>query len=276
MGATAGGQPRRSQAAAPASQQQGGVSRMQPASATPIAQATPLAGAGAQSAAAPASRLPVVQGTLLGPEASARLNVESKLRERWAPVLQPVVDDTNKQLEVQRQFEGAVEKVDAELQRLQSVAEQHAQDEAELAAMETELQEFMGSQSQEEVDVDSLQEQLDPHSSAVLERLSEELALEDLLAALDELLAEKKITIDDFMREVRDASRRQFICRMERQKAAGLATAAAAPPVAEATPAVSGAVTGSVALATASPVVAGHAAPTAARPVARGRVLVAA
>lgn len=251
-----------------------GRAEPRPAAATP-----PLASR--QPPAAASGRMPVVQGTLLGPQASARREVESRVKQRWDTVLGPIVDDTNKQLQTQRQLEQAATEVDAELAALTMDAERLTREEAGLATVEVELRDFVESKSAEEdVDTSCLQEQLDPNSAIVLERLSEELALEDLLVALDDLLEEKKISTDDFMREVRDASRRQFMCRMERQKAAGLVAADAAPLLAESVPIpperVSDATAGAAVVATAMPVAAAPAAPAAARAAApRGRALVA-
>lgn len=60
--------------------------------------------------------------------------------------------------------------------------------------------------------------------------LAEELALDELLVSLDELLAAHKITIEDFLREVREVSRRQFLCRAQRLKSANIAAASAPGP----------------------------------------------
>merc|ERR1712060_909598 len=68
----------------------------------------------------------------------------------------------------------------------------------------------------------------DPDSDQALDCLAEELALEEMLVCLDELFAAQKLGLDDFLREVRDVSRRQFIVRAQRLKSA-TASAAAAP-----------------------------------------------
>merc|ERR1712039_951244 len=70
----------------------------------------------------------------------------------------------------------------------------------------------------------------DPDSEQALESLAEELALEELLVSLDDLFAAQKISLDDFLREVRDVSRRQFIVRAQRLKSASVAAAAAPMP----------------------------------------------
>lgn len=70
----------------------------------------------------------------------------------------------------------------------------------------------------------------DPDGQQVVDSLAEELALDELLVALDELLAGKKITLEDFLREVRDVGRRQFLCRAQRLKSAAVVAAAAPAP----------------------------------------------
>lgn len=72
----------------------------------------------------------------------------------------------------------------------------------------------------------------DPDSDQALECLAEELALEELLVCLDELFGAQKLALDDFLREVRDVSRRQFIVRAQRLKSANASAAAAPLPTA--------------------------------------------
>eukprot|EP00408_Alexandrium_pacificum_P045933 CAMPEP_0171267084 /NCGR_PEP_ID=MMETSP0790-20130122/58977_1 /TAXON_ID=2925 /ORGANISM="Alexandrium catenella, Strain OF101" /LENGTH=330 /DNA_ID=CAMNT_0011735811 /DNA_START=27 /DNA_END=1017 /DNA_ORIENTATION=+ len=70
----------------------------------------------------------------------------------------------------------------------------------------------------------------EPDGQQISDSLAEELALDELLVALDELLAGKKITLEDFLREVREAGRRQFMCRAQRLKSASVVAAAAPAP----------------------------------------------
>ncbi|CAK0895446.1 unnamed protein product, partial [Prorocentrum cordatum] len=77
-----------------------------------------------------------------------------------------------------------------------------------------------------ELDPDRLAERADPDLVQLLALLAEEQAIEEYLVALDELLAAKRLGLDVFLTEVREAGRRQFLCRVQRQK---LAAAIAAP-----------------------------------------------
>ncbi|CAJ1356127.1 unnamed protein product [Effrenium voratum] len=132
--------------------------------------------------------------------------------------------------------------VAAEETKMKDAVQQAAGQKAQLAKMELELRAFLEAEAGLEHDPDAALNSLDADRRQVLDCLSEEMALEELLTALDELLAEKKIAAADFMREVREVSRRQFLCKMMRQKAAkavagsetsGLADAL---PMAHATP----------------------------------------
>lgn len=78
-------------------------------------------------------------------------------------------------------------------------------------------------------DPDELGDAVDLDDQQALDCLAEELALDEFLIALDELLGAHKITLEDFLREVRDVSRRQFLCRRQRLKSIAV-SAASAPP----------------------------------------------
>lgn len=99
-------------------------------------------------------------------------------------------------------------------------AERGGRVEKELRAAEAALREFVARYVGHELDPDQLPGKADPDCQQVLDLLAEELALDDLLIALDELLAARKISLDVFLAEVRDVSRRQFQCRALRQKTA--------------------------------------------------------
>jgi|Transcript_82442 ESCRT-I complex subunit TSG101 len=97
------------------------------------------------------------------------------------------------------------------------------------------LKEQLDTQEQLQAeDLDDLGGTNDSDNQQALNCLAEELALGELLIGLDELLAAQKITLEDFLREVRDVSRRQFLCRAQRLKSAAVSAAAApAPEVAD-------------------------------------------
>eukprot|EP00928_Gymnodinium_smaydae_P080137 TRINITY_DN63908_c0_g1_i1.p1 TRINITY_DN63908_c0_g1~~TRINITY_DN63908_c0_g1_i1.p1 ORF type:complete len:387 (+),score=79.74 TRINITY_DN63908_c0_g1_i1:67-1227(+) len=190
------------------------------------------------------SRVPVVQAQIVGPaqqpvvaqvvrltespkEAAVR-SVTALARQRWPVVLKPVVDEANKQLRKKMELEQHALKVEDELRSLKESGEKNARHEAELREMEAELRRSVEALQVEEPDSDTLLAGMEPDAVQVLDDLAEEMALEEFLVALDDLLAGGQISIDDFMREVRDVGRRQFMVRLQRQKAAAVAVGATA------------------------------------------------
>jgi len=103
------------------------------------------------------------------------------------------------------------------------------------ARLVKELKEQLDMQEQLQAeDLDDVGVTNDADNQQALNCLAEELALGELLIGLDELLAAQKITLEDFLREVRDVSRKQFLCRAQRLKSAAVSAAAApAPEVAD-------------------------------------------
>eukprot|EP00929_Paragymnodinium_shiwhaense_P096573 TRINITY_DN5819_c0_g1_i1.p1 TRINITY_DN5819_c0_g1~~TRINITY_DN5819_c0_g1_i1.p1 ORF type:complete len:388 (+),score=83.88 TRINITY_DN5819_c0_g1_i1:120-1283(+) len=213
------------------------------------ATARPAATVAATVVATPVSR-PSVAAVSAGPSAQEQgvKTVTASARQRWHTVMKPYSDEVNKQLKEEAELKAEADKAEVELRELQAAAERHKQHEAELAALQVGLQAFIEANAGKEPDPDKLRESLDADNRQVLDCLSEELALEEMLIALDDLLAGRKIGIDDFMREVRDVSRRKFMCSVQRQKAAAaVATAAGvmsetsgSTPVSEALPAARG------------------------------------
>jgi len=122
--------------------------------------------------------------------------------------------------------------VEEQLAILKAEEARHQEQVQQVEALEAQLGAFVAANEGKEPDPDDLREDLDADSRQVLDLLAEELSLEEFLVAMDELLAARKISIDDFMREVRDVSRRRFMCQVLRQKseaAVRRATEEAAP-----------------------------------------------
>lgn len=208
---------------------------------TPAAQSLQSASAGYPAARAQA--VPVVQARPMdrAPTAQTRMakELETKANEVWNKEIKAIVDDTNQQLARLTKLEEESEKADAEIVRLQSAAEAHKEREAELGVMEQSLRTFVEENRGKEPDPDSFADNLDGDTEQVLNLLAEELACEDFLVALDELLTAGKISMEDFLRETRNVSRDQFMLKAKRNKAAAAvaqasgvqaATAAVAAP----------------------------------------------
>mmetsp|Transcript_76646 Transcript_76646/g.144408 ORF Transcript_76646/g.144408 Transcript_76646/m.144408 type:complete len:398 (+) Transcript_76646:19-1212(+) len=227
-------------------------------SATPRQQHTYAATQSLQTTSAyPATRaqaMPVVQAHSIAPNRHTEKarELEKKAKEVWNKEIKAIVDDTNQQLARLAKLEEQSEKADAEIVRLQSAAAAHKEREAELAAMEQSLQNFVKENRGKTPDPDSFTDNLDGDSEQVLNLLAEELACEDFLVALDELLTAGKISMEDFLRETRNVSRDQFMLKAKRTKAAAAVAQAAGVPV----PAAAAPVAPAALVAPAAPVVA--------------------
>merc|ERR1719382_2387583 len=150
------------------------------------------------------------------------------LRERWTLALDPMVDDITAQVDRKASLQAAAAKVGGQIEDLKRAAVDAGRDAEDLKSKEEELRKFLESQGPSGPDAVGMREAQDPDTQQVLSCLAEEHALEEFLVALDDLLAAKLITLDDFLREVRDVSRKQFMCKTQRQKAAAAVVAAAA------------------------------------------------
>mmetsp|Transcript_58637 Transcript_58637/g.113127 ORF Transcript_58637/g.113127 Transcript_58637/m.113127 type:complete len:384 (+) Transcript_58637:2-1153(+) len=204
----------------------GGQTQSQPAGrpqmARPVAVAKP---AQPQQPVATVTAVPVARN----PKEQQQMEITQALRDRWRFVVEPLVDDINQQNKLHVDLENAVHAVRKDINELKQEADQIVQQEAELREAEGRFSAFIEANNGREMDPDTLRDEVDPDTRQVLDCVSEECALEEFIQALDEMLTERKITTEDFLREIRDVSRRQYMCRQLRQKCT---TALAAPPVA--------------------------------------------
>jgi len=146
-------------------------------------------------------------------------DVTNAAQGRWASIVEPIVEDTNVQLEKKVELQAEAAKVAQEINSTLADTSKTDQNEVELQNVENELRVFTETNEGRELDVDSLRDEGTPDHRQVLDCLAEEQALEEYLVALDELHGAGKIKIDDFLREVRDVSRRRFMCKVQRLKA---------------------------------------------------------
>jgi len=214
----------------------------------PVARATATATQGyaqpARPAVAVARPVPTAVATavpLTEREKAVRALTE-EARQRWPSALEPIIKDINDQAKRKAELQNAADKVDQAMSALESETCEAQAKEAELQGIEAQLQTFVTAHAGQEPDPDTLKDSLDQNSSLVLELIAEEMAMEEYLAALDELLESRKVSMDDFLREVRDVSREQFKVRACRLKAASQVKtaapvmAASAPPMAASAP----------------------------------------
>jgi len=146
--------------------------------------------------------------------------VTAALKERWLVETSALTTELNEQHSRRNELDKASDTLHVEASKLSTTVQQADRQRTDLETAEIEMQKFVQAEAcRGEADPDEFLESLDPDRRQVLDCLAEELALDEMLTAFDELLAERKIAVDDFMREVRDVSRRQFMCRMMLQKA---------------------------------------------------------
>lgn len=187
-----------------------------PNRAVPVAQATPVV-----TPVVVRQGTAGVQPTLLPMSRKEELVVQCTqgLQERWPKVLKPLVDDANEQLKLKAELQQDVIKVQEDIAGLETAHHRRDEVQAELRRAETSLREFVTKNGSREMNPDELRDTIDPDSRLVLDSLAEELSLDEFLQALDDLLSAHKISTDDFVREVRDVGRRQFMCKVQRSKA---------------------------------------------------------
>mmetsp|Transcript_22002 Transcript_22002/g.56303 ORF Transcript_22002/g.56303 Transcript_22002/m.56303 type:complete len:456 (+) Transcript_22002:91-1458(+) len=155
-----------------------------------------------------------------GPSKAALVEqIDTAVKDRWLFVVEPLVDEANAEIDKRRELNERLRQVEEQLDQLKA-EEARCQDQVrQLDALEPELRAFVAAnEGKEAANPDEIREQLDANSRQVLDLLAEELALDELLVAIDDLLANGKISIEDFMREVRDVSRKRFLCQVLRQK----------------------------------------------------------
>lgn len=146
--------------------------------------------------------------------------VAALLQERWSQVVEPLSKELQEQLARRSELEKATEVLGREAEKMKEAVAKANRQEEEFRNLAAELQSFVEAEARRgELDPDKVLESLHAHKRQVLDCVAEEMACDELLTAFDELLGQKKINLDDFMREVRDVSRRQFMCKIIRQKA---------------------------------------------------------
>merc|ERR1712079_777510 len=94
-------------------------------------------------------------------------------------------------------------KLENELATLQTQVSSHADEMKDMEAREVEFAEFVSANEGKNLGPEDVKIQLDPDTHQVLDLFAEELALDEFLVGLDELLAARKINVDAYIREVR-------------------------------------------------------------------------
>lgn len=141
------------------------------------------------------------------------------LKDRWPVVIGKIVSEVNGQIDKRNELKTQVQQLQQDLADLKLRAREQETQVKEMETAEADLTAFIEANEGRDPEPEHLKKQLDPNSRLVLDMLAEELALDEFLAALDGLLAARRVSIDDFLREVRDTSRRKFMCCEQRKKA---------------------------------------------------------
>lgn len=147
-------------------------------------------------------------------------------------LLAPIVDEANEQHEIYKELQQKDAELSKEMLDIKEELQSCSHCELELTSMHAKLIDFVEENTNcVEPNPEAVRDQMCQASQEVLDLLAEELAIEEYLLALDELLADHKLTGDDFIHEVRNVTRRQYLCRVELQKATQEAFAAVGLPV---------------------------------------------
>mmetsp|Transcript_37474 Transcript_37474/g.86430 ORF Transcript_37474/g.86430 Transcript_37474/m.86430 type:complete len:268 (-) Transcript_37474:82-885(-) len=194
----------------------------------PVAKAMPTA---APTPAAASASGPVLAEADISNREKLEKALGSRASSRWNTVVQPLAADMNAQMEKQTELEKTSTRLQNEVKRLGDATKETQHSIADLWEQEGVLREFLKDHGSliAGKPAESLRTALTPNMEHVLDFISEELALDEYLQSLDELLAQKKIRLQDYMAETRDVSRRQFICQANRRKAMRLLQPPEAP-----------------------------------------------
>lgn len=185
----------------------GSSSQQSPAQAQPV-QATPVQ-------ATPVQATPV---NVVSPKERNVQELTRRAQARLPQLMQPVVSEANEELEKQGKLQEHERQIDSEMQALRDEAEILQRHLQALDAQEHQLTQFVAQQGDEEPDINAVVEPSDALGRQLLDLIAEEKANGDLLVALDEAILERKISTEVFLREIRDVSRKQFLCKALKEK----------------------------------------------------------
>lgn len=144
--------------------------------------------------------------------------VRQKAGEQWLALIRPIVDESKEQLEVYEELQQRETELNKHIQNMQEELQACLSRESELTDIYVKLVGCVHDNPRKP-DLEWVRDRMSPERQEVLDLLAEELAIEDYLVALDELLIDRKLTSDDYVQEIRDVSRRQYMCRVQLHKA---------------------------------------------------------
>jgi len=177
-------------------------------------------------------------GALVDGQCQVGLNtletVRQKAGEQWLALIRPIIDESKEQLEVYEELQQRDNELNKHIQNMHEELQACLSRESELTDIYVKLVGF--HDNPRKPDLEWVRDRMSPERQEVLDLLAEELAIEDYLVALDELLIDRKLASADYVQEIRDVSRRQYMCRVQLHKASkAVFTAVGLPmPVADA------------------------------------------
>ncbi|VDL75754.1 unnamed protein product [Nippostrongylus brasiliensis] len=133
------------------------------------------------------------------------------------------IRETQSELQAgQRTLRNMIDELEKQQKTLEAYIFAHQDKKSELTRT---LAECGDSDSNKEINVDNAIDAATPLHRQILSNYAQDLACDDVIYALGQALKERKISVQEYLRYVRDISRRQFIFRATMQKcrkAAGL------------------------------------------------------
>lgn len=144
--------------------------------------------------------------------------VRQKAAEQWPSLIGPIVDESKEQLQVYEELQQKDDELNKQIQNMQEELQACLSHESELTDIYVKLAGCIHDNPREP-DLEWVWDRMSPERQEVLNLLAEELAIEDYLVALDELLTDRKLISDDYVQELRNVTRRQYMCRVQLNKA---------------------------------------------------------
>jgi ESCRT-I complex subunit TSG101 len=141
--------------------------------------------------------------------------VEDKMRRRLHEVFDQAQAELNVLTKTQEDLQKGRQKLDDMLQRLEREQNDVEENMRQLQQKDEEIREVLTKmESSEEVSIDDAIQPSAPLYKQLLNAFAEEQATEDAIYYMGEALRKGVIELDVFLKQVRELSRRQFMCRM--------------------------------------------------------------
>jgi len=142
--------------------------------------------------------------------------VEKRARDRWDELLDPMLEAKKEHIAKRGDLLQARAAAERELRELQDMNAHAKRTLQQMCTTQRQLESFLQASAGGEVNTTDLKGS--GTHEAVLNSVARLAALDDYLQALEDLLSKRKISIDDYMHQVRDVSREQYLLQKEQQR----------------------------------------------------------